>query len=42
MNIDQLRCFIILSETLSFSRTAEIVNITQPAVSFQIKNSRTD
>ena len=37
MNIDQLRCFIILSETLSFSRTAEIVNITQPAVSFQIK-----
>lgn len=37
MNIEQLRCFIILSETLSFSHTAEIVNLTQPAVTHQIK-----
>ncbi|WP_230492641.1 LysR family transcriptional regulator [Martelella alba] len=37
MNIIQLRCFVILSETLSFSHTAEILNLTQPAVTHQIK-----
>lgn len=37
MKILQLRCFVILSETLSFSHTAEILHLTQPAVSHQIK-----
>jgi len=37
MKIIQLRCFIILSETLSFSHTAEILHLTQSAVSYQIK-----
>lgn len=37
MKVLQLRCFVILSETLSFSHTAEIMHLTQPAVSHQIK-----
>jgi len=37
LTIDQLKCFIILSETLSFSHTAEIVHLTQPAITHQIK-----
>ncbi|MFA7938413.1 LysR family transcriptional regulator [Klebsiella oxytoca] len=37
MNISQLRCFLILSETLSFAHTAEIINLTQPAITYQIK-----
>lgn len=37
MNIDQLKCFVILSETLSFTHTAEIIHLTQPAITHQIK-----
>ncbi len=37
MKIIQLRCFVILSETLNFSHTAEIMHLTQPDVSHQIK-----
>ncbi|HHG0704209.1 TPA: LysR family transcriptional regulator [Klebsiella pneumoniae] len=37
MKIIQLRCFIILCETLSFSQTGEILHLTQPAISHQIK-----
>lgn len=38
MNIKQLKCFIQLYETRSFSQTAELLNITQPAVTYQIKS----
>jgi len=38
MNIKQLKCFIQLYETRSFSQTGELLNITQPAVTHQIKN----
>lgn len=37
MKIIQLRCFVILCETLSFSQTGEILHLTQPAISHQIK-----
>lgn len=37
MTIDQLKCFVILSETLNFSHTAEIIHLTQPAITHQIK-----
>ncbi|MDU5951129.1 MAG: LysR family transcriptional regulator, partial [Paenibacillus macerans] len=33
MNIQQLKCFVSLAETLNFSTTAEKLNLTQPAVS---------
>ena len=36
MHIKQLECFVHLSETLSFSRTAELLYITQPTVTHQI------
>jgi LysR family transcriptional regulator, hca operon transcriptional activator len=36
MYIKQLECFVHLSETLSFSRTAQLLYITQPAVTHQI------
>ncbi|GKW16800.1 LysR family transcriptional regulator [Pectobacterium actinidiae] len=42
MNIEQVRCFVILSETLSFSHTAEILNLTQPAITHQIKKLESD
>lgn len=36
MYIKQLECFVNLAETLSFSRTAELLYITQPTVTHQI------
>ncbi|MBU3199845.1 LysR family transcriptional regulator [Clostridium estertheticum] len=36
MHIKQLECFVNLAETLSFSRTAELLYITQPTVTNQI------
>ena len=37
IDIDQLRTFIAISETGSFTRAAEVVNKTQSAVSMQMK-----
>lgn len=37
MHIKQLECFVHLAETLSYSRTAELLYITQPTVTHQIK-----
>lgn len=36
MNIDNLKCFILVAENLSFARTAEALCISQPAVTKQI------
>ena len=36
MHIKQLECFVQLAETLSYSRTAELLYITQPTVTHQI------
>lgn len=36
MNTDQLKSFIQVAENLNFARAAEILNITQSAVSRQI------
>lgn len=36
MNSHQLKCFIQVAETLNFARAAEILNLSQPAVSRQI------
>lgn len=38
MELAQLRTFRILAETLSFTRTAERLHLTQSAVSYQIKS----
>lgn len=38
MNIQQLKCFVSLAETLNFSTTADKLNLTQPAVSHNIKS----
>ena len=38
MNIQQLKCFVSLAETLNFSTTAGKLNLTQPAVSHNIKS----
>ncbi|ADO54280.1 transcriptional regulator [Paenibacillus jamilae] len=38
MNIQQLKCFVSLAETLNFSTTANKLNLTQPAVSHNIKS----
>lgn len=38
MNTVQLECFLAVAEYLNFSRAAEAVNITQPAVSHQISS----
>ncbi|MDB5052896.1 MAG: LysR family transcriptional regulator [Bacilli bacterium] len=38
MNINQLDTLITLSKTMSFRKTGEILNLTQPAVSAQIKS----
>lgn len=36
MNTFQLTCFMAVAETLSFARAADLLNITQPAVTHQI------
>lgn len=38
MNTSQLETFLIISKTLSFRKAGEILNLTQPAVSAQIKS----
>lgn len=38
MNTFQLECFLTVAETLNFAKAAEILSVTQPAVSKQIKN----
>ncbi|WP_342416195.1 LysR family transcriptional regulator [Paenibacillus sp. FSL R10-2782] len=38
MNIQQLKCFVSLAETLNFSTTADKLHLTQPAVSHNIKS----
>lgn len=37
MNTFQLTCFLTVAETLSFARAAELLHVTQPAVTHQIK-----
>lgn len=37
MNTVQLTCFITVAETLNFLKTAELLHISQPAVTKQIK-----
>ena len=37
LDIDQLRTFIAIAETGSFTKAAEVVNKTQSAVSMQMK-----
>ena len=37
MNTQQLESFIQIAENLNFARAAEILNVTQSAVSSQIK-----
>ncbi|MCG8619796.1 MAG: LysR family transcriptional regulator, partial [Desulfobacterales bacterium] len=37
MNIDQLKTYIAVVETRSFTKAAKTVNLTQSAVSLQIK-----
>ncbi len=38
MNTFQLECFLTVVETLNFAKAAQILNITQPAVTKQIKS----
>lgn len=38
MNIDNLKCFILVADNLSFARAAETLYISQPAVTKQINN----
>ena len=38
MNTFQLTCFMTVAETLNFARAAERLNITQPAVTHQIRS----
>lgn len=38
MNMTQLETFLTLSRTMSFRKTGELLRLTQPAVSAQIKN----
>jgi DNA-binding transcriptional LysR family regulator len=38
MNINQLETFLMIVKTMSFRKTAEYLNLTQPAVSAQIRN----
>lgn len=37
MNIFQLSCFLAVAESLSFARAAEQMNVSQPAITHQIK-----
>ncbi len=38
MNINQLETLLVISKTMSFRKAGEILNLTQPAVSAQIKS----
>ncbi|MHA0856716.1 LysR family transcriptional regulator [Paenibacillus sp. CMAA1364] len=38
MNISQLETLVTISKTMSFRKAGEVLNLTQPAVSAQIKN----
>ena len=38
MNIFQLSCFLAVANSLSFARAAEQMNISQPAITHQIKS----
>ena len=38
INFNHLECFLTLATSLSFSQTAQILNIAQPAVSKQIQS----
>lgn len=38
MNTDQLRCFLTVAEYLNFTKAAEHLHVTHPAVSQQIRN----
>ncbi|MFR8087616.1 MAG: LysR family transcriptional regulator [Lachnospirales bacterium] len=38
MNTFQIDCFIQVAETLNFARAAERLNVTQPAVTHQIRS----
>lgn len=42
MNTIQLECFITVAEHLNFSKASEILKITQPAVSHQIRTLETE
>lgn len=42
MNTFQLQCFLAVAETLNFARAGELLNITQPAVTHQIKSLETE
>lgn len=42
MNTFQLTCFLAVVETLSFARAAELLNVTQPAVTHQIRALETE
>jgi DNA-binding transcriptional LysR family regulator len=37
MELRQIRSFLSIAETLSFVRSAEIIHLSQPALSLQIK-----
>lgn len=41
MNTVQLECFLAVAEYLNFSKAADFLKITQPAVSHQITSWRT-
>lgn len=38
MNTFQLSCFLTVAETLSFAKAAKLLNVTQPAVTYQIRS----
>lgn len=38
MNINQLETFVVISKTMSFRKAGELLNLTQPAVSAQVKS----
>ena len=36
--LHQLRIFVSITETLSITKSAELLNLTQPAISIQLRN----
>jgi DNA-binding transcriptional LysR family regulator len=38
MNTEQLICFLAAADSLSFAKAARQLHVTQPAVTYQIKN----